>query len=195
VIRVGPSLRVGYVSQKQEVFDPSRTVLEEFERLKPTSRQAVHGLLGRFLFGWNDLDQKVGSLSGGEMNRLQLARAVFLEADFLVLDEPTNHLDIPSREGVEEGLADFKGTLLTVSHDRWFLDQTVSRIVEVRDQGFDNWDGTFSEFWAARKALDADPREAEFRKLEKRAEDLLAAGKYAAGRAAAAELEKQKRRR
>lgn len=195
VLRVGPSLRVGYVSQKQEVFDPNRTILEEFERLKPTGRQAVHGLLGRFLFGWNDLDQKVGSLSGGEMNRLQLARAVFLEADFLILDEPTNHLDIPSREGVEEGLADFKGTLLTVSHDRWFLDQTVTRIVEVRNQGFDSWDGTFSEFWAARKALDADPREAEFRRLEKHAEALLAAGKYAEGRAAAAELEKQRRKR
>lgn len=195
ILRVGPSLRVGYVSQKQEVFDPNRTILEEFERLKPTGRQAVHGLLARFLFGWNDLDQKVAALSGGEMNRLQLARAVFLEADFLILDEPTNHLDIPSREGVEEGLADFRGTLLTVSHDRWFLDQTVTRIVEVRDYGFDSWDGTFSEFWAARKALDADPRQAELRRLEKRAEELLAAGKYAEGRAAAAELEKQRRKR
>jgi len=194
VLRIGPSLRIGYVSQKQEVFDPQRTILEEFERLKPTGRQAVHGLLGRFLFGWNDLDQRMGTLSGGEMNRLQLARAVFLEADFLILDEPTNHLDIPSREGVEEGLADFRGTLLTVSHDRWFLDQTVNRIVEVRDQGFDSWDGTFSEFWAARKALDANPRDAELRKLEKKAEGLLAAGKYVEGRAAAAELEKQRRK-
>jgi ATP-binding cassette subfamily F protein 3 len=195
VLRVGPSLRVGYVSQKQEVFDPSRTILEEFERLKPTGRQAVHGLLGRFLFGWNDLDQRIGSLSGGELNRLQLARAVFLEADFLILDEPTNHLDIPSREGVEEGLAEFRGTLLAVSHDRWFLDQTVTRIVEVRDRGFDSWDGTFSEFWAARKALDAAPREAEFRQLEKKAEAHLAAGRYAEGRAAAAELDKQRRKR
>jgi ATP-binding cassette subfamily F protein 3 len=194
VLRIGPSLRVGYVSQKQEVFDPSRTILEEFERLKPTGRQAVHGLLGRFLFGWNDLDQKVGTLSGGELNRLQLARAVFLEADFLILDEPTNHLDIPSREGVEEGLADFKGTLLTVSHDRYFLDQTVTRIVEVRDRGFDSWDGTFSEFWAARKALD-DPRDAALRVLEKKAADHLAAGRYAEGRSAAAELEKQRRKR
>jgi ATP-binding cassette subfamily F protein 3 len=195
VLRIGPSLRVGYVSQKQTVFDPGLTLLEEFERLKPTGRQAVHGLLGRFLFGWNDLDKKVGSLSGGELNRLQLARAVFLEADFLILDEPTNHLDIPSREGVEEGLADFKGTLLTVSHDRYFLDQTVNRIVEVRDRGFDSWDGTFSEFWAARSALEAAPAEAERRALEKKAADHLAAGRYAEGRAAAAELEKQRRKR
>jgi len=194
-LRVGPSLRVGYVSQKQTVFDPALTVLEEFERLKPTSRQAVHGLLGRFLFGWNDLDKKVGALSGGELNRLQLARAVFLEADFLILDEPTNHLDIPSREGVEEGLADFQGTLLTVSHDRYFLDQTVTRIVEVRGRSFDSWDGTFSEFWAARKALDAAPGEAQLRALERKAAEHLAAGRYTEGRTAAAELEKQRRKR
>lgn len=193
-LRIGPSLRVGYVSQKQEVFDPNQTVLEEFERLKPTGRQAVHGLLGRFLFGWNDLDKTIGSLSGGELNRLQLARAVFLEADFLILDEPTNHLDIPSREGVEEGLADFKGTLLTVSHDRYFLDQTVTRIVEVKNQRFDSWDGTFSEFWAAQKALDQDPEESELRALERKASEYLAAGRYGEGRATAAELEKQRRK-
>ena len=195
ILRLGPSLRVGYVSQKQEVFDPHRTILEEFERLKPTGRQPVHGLLGRFLFGWNDLDQKIGSLSGGELNRLQLARAVFLEADFLILDEPTNHLDITSREGVEEGLADFRGTLLTVSHDRYFLDQTVTRIVEVRDQGFDSWEGTFSEFWAARKALDEAPGEAQLRALERKAAEHLAAGRYSEGRAATSELEKQRRKR
>ena len=194
-LRIGPSLRVGYVSQKQTVFDPTLTILEEFERLKPAGRQAVHGLLGQFLFAWTDLDKKVGALSGGELNRLQLARAVFLEADFLILDEPTNHLDIPSREGVEEGLSDFKGTLLTVSHDRYFLDQTVTRIVEVRDRGFDSWDGTFSEFWAARKALDAAPGEAALRALERKAAEHLAAGRYAEGRAAAAELEKQRRKR
>ncbi len=146
-LRIGPSLTVGWCAQHQETFDPSRTIREEFLRLGAFTEDAVAAALGKFLFSRADLDARIGDLSGGERNRLQLARAALLGADFLILDEPTNHLDVGAREAIEEALADFKGTLLVVSHDRWFLDRLVDRIVEIDDCGFTSWEGNFSEFW------------------------------------------------
>lgn len=146
-LRIGPSLKVGWCAQHQETFDPERTIKEEFLRLGPSAEDAVVATLGRFLFPRETLNTKIGALSGGERNRLQLARATIIGADFLVLDEPTNHLDIPAREAIEEALADFKGTLLVVSHDRWFLDRLVDRVVEIDEGGFTSWEGNFSEFW------------------------------------------------
>ena len=108
-------------------------------------------LLRRFLFGWDDLDKRVAELSGGERNRLQLARLMSLKPNFLVLDEPTNHLDIPTREAVEEALVDFEGTILVVSHDRYFLDKVVNRVVEVRDRQLVSYAGNFTDFWHARQ--------------------------------------------
>ncbi len=146
-LRLGPSLKVGWCPQHQDIFDPNRTVRDEFLGLGAFTEDAALSVLRPFLFSRNDLDSRVGDLSGGERNRLQLARAVLIGADFLVLDEPTNHLDIPAREAIEEALTEFKGTLLVVSHDRWFLDRLVDRIVQVEDCGFTSWDGNFSEFW------------------------------------------------
>lgn len=148
VLRIGPSFTVGWCPQHQEIFKPDRTVREEFLRLRPVTEDEVSALLRRFLFGREALDKKIGSLSGGERNRLQLARAIFLKADLLILDEPTNHLDIPAREVIEEALGDFKGTLIIVSHDRYLLDQVADRIVEIDGDGaLVSWNGNFSEFW------------------------------------------------
>lgn len=146
-LRIGPSLRVGWCPQHQEIFKTDNTIRDEFLALGAFSEDAVVNVLRRFLFSRADLDARIGSLSGGERNRLQLARAVMIGADFLVLDEPTNHLDISAREAIEEALSEFKGTLLVVSHDRWFLDRLVDRIVQIEDCGFTSWDGNFSEFW------------------------------------------------
>lgn len=146
-LRIGPSLTVGWCAQHQETFAPERTIREEFIRLGAFTEDAVAAALGKFLFARSDLNARIGDLSGGERNRLQLARAALLGADFLILDEPTNHLDVGAREAIEEALADFKGTLLVVSHDRWFLDRLVDRIVEIDDGGFTSWEGNFSEFW------------------------------------------------
>ncbi|TFG81392.1 MAG: ABC-F family ATP-binding cassette domain-containing protein, partial [Spirochaetales bacterium] len=146
VIRVGPSMRVGYCAQDQGVFDPVRTVEEAFLEFLPTRRD-VFAHLGAFLFSYDDLDKRCGSLSGGELNRLQLARASALKANLLVLDEPTNHLDIPTREAVEDALDDFEGTVLAVSHDRYFLEKIADRVVFVEDRHFVEYEGSFLEYW------------------------------------------------
>ena len=149
-IRIGPSLSVGYCSQEQEVLRDDRTILEEIQSAVPMGRRDAAGILSKFLFEWDDLQRRVSELSGGERNRLQLARLVAMKPNFLILDEPTNHLDIPAREAVEEALEDFKGTLLVVSHDRYFLDKLVNRVVEVRDRQLVSYPGNFTDFWRER---------------------------------------------
>ncbi len=146
VLKIGPSMVVGYCAQAQEVFDPRKTVEEELLRILPTRREAFSHL-SRFLFSYDDLDKRVSSLSGGELNRLQLARASALKANFLILDEPTNHLDIPTREAVEDALADYEGTVLVVSHDRYFLDKVTERVVFIEDGRLAEYEGSFSEYW------------------------------------------------
>ena len=151
VIRIGPSLSVGYCSQEQEMLRGDRTILDEILTAAPMIRQDAANILARFLFNWDDLQKRVEELSGGERNRLQLARMMVLRPNFLILDEPTNHLDIQAREAVEEALEDFKGTILVVSHDRYFLDKIVNRVVEVRDGRLVSYPGNFTDFWYARK--------------------------------------------
>ncbi len=152
VIRVGPSLRVGYCAQDQDVLDDGRTVLGQMLLEPDMTREKAYVVLSRFMFGRNDLDKRVGALSGGERNRLQFARLSIQQPDFLVLDEPTNHLDIPACEAIEDALAEFTGTLLVVSHDRYFLDKVADRVVEVAGAGFSPFAGNFSEYWAQRPA-------------------------------------------
>ena len=154
-IRVGPSLKVGYCGQEQEVLDDRRSVLEELLADGLISRQAAFSLLARFLFQPEEFDQRVGALSGGERNRLQLAKVLLHRPNFLILDEPTNHLDIPGREAVEDVLLDFEGTILLVSHDRYLLDKIVRRVVEVQDKRLVSFAGSFSEYWHERQAAHA----------------------------------------
>ncbi|MBU1079636.1 MAG: ATP-binding cassette domain-containing protein, partial [Spirochaetes bacterium] len=145
-LRVGPSMVVGYCAQAQEVFEPGNTVEDEFLKILPTRRDAF-AHLGRFLFSYDDLDKRIGELSGGELNRLQLARASAIKANFLILDEPTNHLDIPTREAVEDALADFDGTVLVVSHDRYFIEKVTDRVVFIEDRRLAEYEGGFAEYW------------------------------------------------
>jgi ATP-binding cassette subfamily F protein 3 len=154
-IRVGPSLTVGYCAQQQEVLQQGRTVWEEISSVAPLGRKEAYGILARFLFSPEDAEKRVRDLSGGERNRLQLARLMVPKPNFLILDEPTNHLDILAREAVEDALADYEGTLLVVSHDRYFLDKTVSRVVEVRNRRLHSYPGGFTDFWYARERLTA----------------------------------------
>jgi ATP-binding cassette subfamily F protein 3 len=148
-IRVGPSMILGYCAQEQEVFKGERTVGEEFYALGAKEEEAFR-LLKRYLFDRSILGARISTLSGGERNRLQIARAVFLGANFLVLDEPTNHLDIESAEALEEALSDFGGTILAVSHDRWFLEKTADRLILVEGGRLLPYEGSFAEYWRDR---------------------------------------------
>ncbi|MFP4444132.1 MAG: ribosomal protection-like ABC-F family protein, partial [Spirochaetia bacterium] len=144
VIQVGPSMRIGYCAQNQEVFSGEDTVLDAFLKLETSTKSRINYLLSKFLFTWDDLDKPVAVLSGGELNRLQLARTLFLGANFLILDEPTNHLDIQAKEAVEEGLDDFDGTVLTVSHDRYFLERIADTVFYIEDRCVKKHSGDFS---------------------------------------------------
>ncbi|MCX7848555.1 MAG: ABC-F family ATP-binding cassette domain-containing protein [bacterium] len=151
-LRVGPSVRIGYVAQQQELLDPRRTVYEELRAAGAASREHALAILARLLFRDEAVDKLVGALSGGERNRLQLARLLVHEPNFLILDEPTNHLDIETCEAVEEALEEFRGTLLVVSHDRYFLDRVATRILEVRERRVVSYPGSYTEFWLTRSA-------------------------------------------
>ena len=131
-IRMGKNLRVGYLDQHGDVLDPSRSVLEEALSTNPgLSLEQVRNRLGGFLFTGDDVFKQCGDLSGGQRNRLMLCRLVLADSDVLVMDEPTNHLDIASREMLEAAMEDYTGTMIVVSHDRYFLDRVVDKLIVV----------------------------------------------------------------
>jgi ATP-binding cassette subfamily F protein 3 len=151
VIRIGPSLDVGYASQQQEHLREDRSVMDELLSVGGLTRDDATRILARFLFDWEELHKHIEDLSGGERNRLQLAQLMVKQPNFLILDEPTNHLDIQTCEAVEEALAEYDGTLLIISHDRYFLDNLVDRVIEVSNKKLNVFEGNFSAFWQRRQ--------------------------------------------
>ncbi len=131
-IRMGKSLRIGYLDQHGDVLNPDRTVLEEASSANPElSSEQLRSRLGAFLFSGDDVFKHCGDLSGGQKNRLMLCKLVLSQPDVLVMDEPTNHLDIASMEMLEKALDDFPGTMIVVSHDRYFLDRIMDRLIVI----------------------------------------------------------------
>jgi len=131
-IRLGANLKIGYLDQQANTLNPDHTVLEEMHSVRPDlTPQALRSRLGAFLFSGEDVFKKVGDLSGGQQNRLMLCRLVLAQPDVLILDEPTNHLDIPSRQMLEEALADYNGAIIAVSHDRYFLDRIADSLLVI----------------------------------------------------------------
>jgi len=131
-IRIAKTLRIGYLDQHGDVLDPSKTVFEEAAGANPNlSAQQVRSRLGAFLFSGDDVFKQCADLSGGQRNRLMLCTLVLSESDVLVMDEPTNHLDIASREMLEAALEDYAGTMIVVSHDRYFLDRIADKMLVV----------------------------------------------------------------
>ena len=135
-VTVGASVKLGYFSQySSDVLNPNRTIYEEvYERIPLATIGTVKGILGAFQFSGDESEKKVGVLSGGEKSRVMLACMLSVPVNFLVLDEPTNHLDIQSREVLLEALQRFEGTIMIVSHDRYFLRHLATRVFEI-DQG------------------------------------------------------------
>jgi ATP-binding cassette subfamily F protein 3 len=149
-IRIGPSVKIGYYAQEHETLDYASTLIDTVRReAKLTEENAVR-FLGRFLFSYEQARGRVATLSGGERSRLQMALLMLSEANFLLLDEPTNNLDIPSIEVLEQALADFEGSVLIISHDRYFLDRVVDRIVELDGGALTEYLGGYSDYQAAK---------------------------------------------
>jgi len=147
-IKIGPSVKVGYYAQEHDTLDFNQTVIDAVRLAGNMSEGRAVSLLTRYLFTYQQSTQKIGLLSGGERSRLQLALLVLSGANFLLLDEPTNNLDIASAEVLENALHDFNGTVLVISHDRYFLDQSVSRIFALEDGMITESIGGYSDYAA-----------------------------------------------
>ena len=146
-ITIGPSVKIGYYAQEHETLDFNRTIIEMVRSIGNLSESNAVALLIRYLFTYEQTTLKVGSLSGGERSRLQLAMLVLSDANFLLLDEPTNNLDIDSAEVLENALTDFLGTVLVISHDRYFLDRSVSRILSLENGDLTEYIGGYSDYF------------------------------------------------
>lgn len=151
-IKIGPSIDVGYYAQEHETLDPERSLIDTIRYAYPLSENAVVALLGRFLFTYDQTRSQVKTLSGGEQSRLQIALLMLSKSNFLLLDEPTNNLDIPSAEILEDALEDFEGSLFVISHDRYFLDRVVTRIVELDEGTLQTYLGGYSEYLEKKSA-------------------------------------------
>ncbi len=143
---LGPSVKTGYYAQEHETLDFDQTLIDTVRYAGQMSESSAVAFLIRYLFTYRQATMKVRDLSGGERSRLQLALLVLSGANFLLLDEPTNNLDIASAEVLEEALADFVGTVLVISHDRYFLDRTVHRLLVLREGGLARSPGGYSDY-------------------------------------------------
>ncbi len=145
-VKIGPSVKVGYYAQEHETLNYEQTLIDAVRRARPITEQGAVAFLNRYLFSYRQASQKIKELSGGERSRLQLALLVLSEVNFLLLDEPTNNLDIASAEVLENALTEFEGTVLVISHDRYFLDRTVNRILELEGGRVTEYIGGYSDY-------------------------------------------------
>src|SRR5499426_2261684 len=148
-LRWGSKVEIGYYAQQLEDLDDRNEILMELRRVAPSSASAgeLRSFLAKFLFFGDDVYKHVRDLSGGEKGRLALAKLIYSRVNVLVLDEPTNHLDIPSREALEEALSAYEGTIVTISHDRYFLDRVATQILALDGLGVaEHYDGDYTEY-------------------------------------------------
>ena len=146
-IRYGANVDIGYYDQHQSSLHPEKTVLDEvWDRFPRMEQSDVRGALGMFLFTGDDVFQPIKTLSGGEKGRVALTALMLRKDNLLLLDEPTNHLDMDSREVLEDALSDFGGTIITVSHDRYFINRVANRIIEMRPDGVTEYMGNYDDY-------------------------------------------------
>lgn len=157
-IEYGYNVEIGYYDQENQNLSPENTVLDELWNAYPASTQTeLRSVLAAFMFRGDDIEKTVSVLSGGERARLTLAKLIFSRMNLLILDEPTNHLDISSREALESALAEFGGTVIAVSHDRYFISKLATRIVAFDGAGIIDFHGTYEEYLAYLERRKTDP--------------------------------------
>ncbi|MGH9843250.1 MAG: ABC-F family ATP-binding cassette domain-containing protein [Blastocatellia bacterium] len=170
-LRWGTGVTTGYYDQRLLTVDERNTVLEELRTIASSAVPdgELRGFLGRFLFTSDDVFKPVRALSGGEKGRLALAKLIYSRVNVLLLDEPTNHLDIASCEALEDALNEFDGTIVTVSHDRYFLDRIATQILFFGEKGVEYFDGGYTEFYDShhRAISEAQAKAAEVQKVER----------------------------
>ncbi len=153
-IRLGANVEIGYYDQEHHVLHMEKTLFEEISDAYPyLTNTEIRNTLAAFLFTGEDVFKKISALSGGERGRVSLAKLMLSEANFLILDEPTNHLDITSKEILETALNAYEGTVLYVSHDRYFINKTASRILELTHQEFVNYIGNYDYYLEKKDVL------------------------------------------
>lgn len=146
-IRYGSNVDIGYYDQHQSALSPEKTVLDEvWDRFPRMEQSDVRGALGMFLFTGDDVFQPIKTLSGGEKGRVALTALMLRKDNLLLLDEPTNHLDMDSREVLEDALSGFSGTIITVSHDRYFINRIADRVIEMRTDGVTEYMGNYDDY-------------------------------------------------
>ncbi|HEX7295606.1 MAG TPA: ATP-binding cassette domain-containing protein, partial [Pyrinomonadaceae bacterium] len=155
-------VQIGYYAQQLDDLDDRNEIIMELRRVAPSNATAgeLRSFLAKFLFTGDDVYKHVRDLSGGEKGRLALAKLIYSRVNVLVLDEPTNHLDIPSREALEEALSAYEGTIVTISHDRYFLDKVATQILALDGAGHaEHYEGDYTEYhdWKASSSGRAVP--------------------------------------
>ena len=154
-IQLGSKVHIGYYDQEHQVLHMEKTLFDELQDTYPNmDNTQVRNILAAFLFTGDDVFKRIGDLSGGERGRVSLAKLMLSEANFLILDEPTNHLDITSKEILEDALIHYTGTVLYVSHDRYFINKTATRILDLKNQTLINYIGNYDYYLEKREVME-----------------------------------------
>lgn len=150
--RLGSNVIIGYYDQEHALLDPTHTIMEEIQFAFPELKNSeIRNVLATFLFTGDDVFKLISTLSGGECGRVALAKIMLSKSNFLILDEPTNHLDILSKEILESALMNYEGTILYVSHDRYFINQTATKIIEMSQNGVTEYLGNYDYYLEKKK--------------------------------------------
>lgn len=178
--RIGQHVNIAYYDQEQSNLDKTKTVLSQVWDEHPLmDMSSIRGVLAQFLFRGEDVDKPVAGLSGGERSRLSLCRLMLLRANTLFMDEPTNHLDIPSKEALEDSLLDYDGTLLFISHDRYFIDAVATHVGVLDADGLSMYIGNYTEYRAKVAENERIQAIAEAELARQQSENASATGKRA----------------
>lgn len=166
-VALGAKVRIGYYDQEQQVLHDEKTIFQEISDAYPAlTHTRIRTLLAAFLFTGDDVFKRISSLSGGEKGRVSLAKLMLSNANFLILDEPTNHLDLYSKEILEDAIANYEGTVFYVSHDRYFINKTATRILDLTDQGLINYKGDYDYYLEKKEEGRIIPDSASIQKEE-----------------------------